>query len=41
MTFVLDSSVALSWCFDDERTDATDALLERVTVTGAARRCLS
>lgn len=35
MTFVLDSSVALSWCFDDERTDETDALLRRVASSGA------
>ena len=36
MTLVLDSSVTLAWCFDDERTDATDALLEQVVKTGAA-----
>ena len=36
MSFVLDSSVALTWCFDDERTATTDALLDRVTVLGAA-----
>ena len=35
MTFVLDSSVALSWCFEDERTPATAALLDRVGETGA------
>lgn len=35
MTFVLDSSVALSWCFEDERTDETDALLRRVAFSGA------
>ena len=35
MSFVLDSSVALSWCFEDERTPATKALLERVGETGA------
>ena len=35
MSFVLDSSVALTWCFEDERTEATDALLERVTESGA------
>jgi len=28
--------VALSWCFEDERTPATKALLERVGETGAA-----
>ena len=35
MSFVLDSSVTLAWCFDDERTDATDALLEQVVESGA------
>lgn len=35
MSFVLDSSVALSWCFEDERTPATKALLERVGEAGA------
>jgi predicted nucleic acid-binding protein len=28
--FVLDCSIAVSWCFEDESTPATDALLERV-----------
>jgi predicted nucleic acid-binding protein len=32
---VLDSSVTLSWCFDDEHTGATDALLEQVVESGA------
>jgi predicted nucleic acid-binding protein len=36
MTFVVDSSVALSWCFDDERTPETRALLERIGETGAS-----
>lgn len=35
MSFVLDSSVALTWCFEDERTPATEALLKRVVETGA------
>ena len=35
MTFVLDSSVSLSWCFEDERTAATAALLDRVAESGA------
>ena len=35
MTFVVDSSVALSWCFEDERTPETRALLERIGETGA------
>jgi predicted nucleic acid-binding protein len=30
VSFVLDNSVALTWCFEDERTPATTALLERV-----------
>ena len=35
MSLVLDSSVTLSWCFEDERTDATDALLTQVVESGA------
>ena len=35
MTFVVDSSVALSWCFEDERTPSLVALLDRVTDSGA------
>ncbi len=35
MTLVLDSSVTLRWCFEDERTDATDALLYQVVESGA------
>ncbi len=35
MSFVVDSFVALSWCFEDARTPATKALLERVAETGA------
>ncbi len=35
MTFVLDSSVALAWCFEDEHKDTTDALLRRVAESGA------
>ena len=35
MSFVLDSSVALSWCFEDERTPATAALLDQVAESGA------
>lgn len=35
MSFVLDNSVALTWCFEDERTPATTALLERVGELGA------
>jgi len=36
MSFVLDSSVSLAWCFEDERTDATDNLMERVVDQGAS-----
>jgi len=35
VTFVVDSSVSLSWCFEDERTPATAALLDRVAETAA------
>lgn len=35
MSFVLDNSIALAWCFADEQTAAIMALLERVTATGA------
>ena len=35
MSFVLDSSVALTWCFEDERTAGTGALLKRVVESGA------
>lgn len=40
MSFVLDSSIALSWCFEDERTPATRALLVRVGVAGACAPAL-
>jgi hypothetical protein len=36
MSFVLDSSVALTWCFEDERTPTTAALLGRVSEDGAS-----
>lgn len=35
MTIVLDASLTLSWYFEDERTPAADALLDRVTEAGA------
>lgn len=35
MSFVLDSSIAIAWCFEEEGTDALDALLDRTTETGA------
>ena len=33
---VIDASVALAWCFRDERTEATAKLLERVQTDAAA-----
>jgi len=35
MSFVVDSSIALTWCFEDEATEAADALLVRLTHDGA------
>ena len=35
MSFVLDCSVTLSWYFTDERTTATEALLQSVAASGA------
>ncbi len=35
MSFVLDNSVALAWCFEDDQTAAIMGLLDRVTETGA------
>ncbi|MCL2639732.1 MAG: type II toxin-antitoxin system VapC family toxin [Phycisphaerales bacterium] len=34
MAWVLDSSVALAWCFDDEKTDATTKLSHRLVDDG-------
>lgn len=36
MSFVLDNSVALAWCFEDEQTPAVMAVLDRLTDTGAS-----
>jgi predicted nucleic acid-binding protein len=36
MEVVIDASVALAWCFRDERTEATANLLERVQTDAAA-----
>lgn len=33
--FVLDCSIAVTWCFEDEASDTCDALLERVRDEGA------
>ncbi len=30
MAFVLDASVAMAWCFEDEATPASDAVLDRL-----------
>lgn len=35
MSFVVDSSIALTWCFADEATEAADALLVRLVHDGA------
>jgi predicted nucleic acid-binding protein len=35
VTFVIDNSVAMTWCFEDERTLHTTALLDRLAETGA------
>lgn len=35
MSFTLDSSVALAWCFEDEQTPAVLAVLDRITEQGA------
>ena len=35
MSFVLDNSVALAWCFEDEHTEPVMALLDRVAQRGA------
>lgn len=35
MSLVIDSSGALSWCFDDERTAATVAVLDDIAQAGA------
>jgi predicted nucleic acid-binding protein len=35
MSFVLDASATMAWCFDDERTEQTDALLVTVSTSSA------
>ena len=32
---VLDASIAIAWCFDDEASSATEALLDQVKIQGA------
>jgi predicted nucleic acid-binding protein len=34
MTIVIDASIALSWCFEDEASDKTDAVANRVIAEG-------
>ena len=36
MSLVIDASLTLSWYFEDERTPATDAVLDQVVEEGAA-----
>jgi predicted nucleic acid-binding protein len=40
VSFVLDTSVALAWCFEDEQTPVVMDLLDRVTETGATAPAL-
>jgi predicted nucleic acid-binding protein len=35
MAFVLDGSMTMTWCFEDERTDATQAVLSRLATESA------
>jgi predicted nucleic acid-binding protein len=35
VSFVLDNSIALAWCFEDEQTPGVMALLDRLVETGA------
>ena len=35
MSLALDASITLAWYFDDERSAAADAILDRVTEDGA------
>lgn len=34
MTIVIDASIALAWCFDDEASDETDAVAQQVIANG-------
>lgn len=40
MPIVVDASVTMAWCFEDETTDYTEAALERVGVDGAVVPCI-
>ncbi len=35
MTFVLDAAVAMAWCFEDEATPGTEAVLDRLVEESA------
>lgn len=35
MTLVLDASMTIAWLFEDERTEAADAVMDRVAAEGA------
>lgn len=35
MTLVIDASIALAWCFEDEASPATDAIADEVRTSGA------
>lgn len=35
MSFVVDASVAMAWCFRDEQTASTETLFDRLRTTGA------
>ncbi len=39
-TVVVDCSVALAWCFEDETTEFTEAVLDAVVAGGAVVPCL-
>ena len=40
MSLVIDSSVALTWCFEDEHTPATVAVLDQIAEAGAVAPAL-
>lgn len=37
---MVDASVAMAWCFEDEATDYTEAVLDRVGAEGAVVPCI-
>jgi hypothetical protein len=37
MPFVLDASVTLTWCFENETTPETDAVLDRLAILRSSR----